>query len=121
MIYFTYYLFVVVVVLIDWPIFSHMHDYFFYINSIVFFIYFMFFSDERLMLETLEFTFYIGSTRKFLYFDLFVNTAYAAHYVYCIIVLLYSFSLFIFYFAVCTIETSWNFISSHLASTKARV
>ena len=56
----------------------------------------MFFSDERLMLETLEFTFYIGSTRKFLYFDLFVNTAYIVRRTlhllyYCIIVLLYSF------------------------------
>ena len=78
----------------------------------------MFFPDKELMLETLEFTSYIGSTPNFLYFDLFVNTAYAAHYVYCIIV---QFSLFIFYFAVFTIETSWNFISSHFASTKARV
>ena len=32
-------------------------------------------------LETLEFAFHIGSTPAFLYFDLYLNTAYAAHYV----------------------------------------
>ena len=39
-------------------------------------------SDEEPTLETLEFTFHIGSTPTFLYFDLYLNTAYAAHYVY---------------------------------------
>ena len=34
------------------------------------------------MLETLDFTIRIGSTPTFLYFDLYLNTAYAAHYVY---------------------------------------
>ena len=29
-----------------------------------------------------DFTFHIGSTPTFLYFDLYLNTAYAAHYVY---------------------------------------
>ena len=33
-------------------------------------------------LEMLDFTFHIGSTPTFLYFDLYLNTAYAAHYVY---------------------------------------
>ena len=42
----------------------------------------MFLSDEGPMLETLAFAFYIGSTPTFLYFDLYLNTAYAAHYVY---------------------------------------
>ena len=31
-------------------------------------------------LETLDFTIHIGSTPTFLYFDLYLNTAYAAHY-----------------------------------------
>ena len=34
------------------------------------------------MLETLDFTIRIGGTPTFLYFDLYLNTAYAAHYVY---------------------------------------
>ena len=42
----------------------------------------MFLSDEGPTLETLDFTFHIGSTPTFLYFDLYLNTAYAAHYVY---------------------------------------
>ena len=42
----------------------------------------MFLSDEGPTLETLDFTFRIGSTPTFLYFDLYLNTAYAAHYVY---------------------------------------
>ena len=33
-------------------------------------------------LKTLAFTFYIGSTPTFLYFNLYLNTAYAAHYIY---------------------------------------
>ena len=40
------------------------------------------FSDEGPMLEMLDFTIRIGSTPTFLYFDLYLNTAYAAHYVY---------------------------------------
>ena len=34
------------------------------------------------MLETLDYTIRIGSTPTILYFDLYLNTAYAAHYVY---------------------------------------
>ena len=42
-----------------------------------------FLSVERFMLETLDFAFYIGSTlTDFSYFDLYLSTAYAAHYVY---------------------------------------
>ena len=43
----------------------------------------MFLSDEGSTLKTLDFAFYIGSTRTFLYFDLYFNTAYAAHYILC--------------------------------------
>ena len=38
------------------------------------------------MLETLDYTIRIGSTTTFLYFDLYLNSAYAAHYVYGILV-----------------------------------
>ena len=41
----------------------------------------MFLSDEGPTLETLNFTFHIGCTPTFLYFDLYLNTAYSAHYV----------------------------------------
>ena len=34
------------------------------------------------MLETLDYTIHIGSTPTFLYFDLYLYSAYAAHYVY---------------------------------------
>ena len=40
----------------------------------------MFLSDEEPALKTLDFAFYIGSTPTILYFDLCLNTAYAAHY-----------------------------------------
>ena len=43
----------------------------------------MFLFDERPTLKTLDFTFYIGSTPIFSYFDLYLNTAYAAHYTLC--------------------------------------
>ena len=36
------------------------------------------------MLETLDYTIRIGSTPTFLYFDLYLYSAYAAHYVYYI-------------------------------------
>ena len=41
-----------------------------------------FLSDEGPMLETLNHTIRIGSTLTFLYFDLYLYSAYAAHYVY---------------------------------------
>ena len=41
-----------------------------------------FFSDEGPTLETLDFAFCIGSTPTFFHFHLYLNTAYAAHYVY---------------------------------------
>ena len=40
---------------------------------------FMFLSDEGPTFKTLDFTFYIGSTPTFLYFDLYLNIAYAGH------------------------------------------
>ena len=44
---------------------------------------FLFLSDEGPMLETLDYTIRIGvSTPTFLYFDLYLYSAYAAHYVY---------------------------------------
>ena len=45
-------------------------------------IYFLFLYDEGPMLETLEYTIHIGSTPTFLHFDLYLYSAYAAHYVY---------------------------------------
>ena len=42
----------------------------------------VFLSDEGPMLETLDHTIRICSTPTFLYFDLYLYSAYAAHYVY---------------------------------------
>ena len=42
---------------------------------------FLFLSDEGPMLETLDHTIRIGITPTFLYFDLYLYSAYAAHYV----------------------------------------
>ena len=42
---------------------------------------FFFLSDEEPMLETLDYTIRIGSTPTILYFDLYLYSAYAAHYV----------------------------------------
>ena len=39
-------------------------------------------SDEGPMLETLDYTIRIGSIPTFLYFDLYLYSAYAAHFVY---------------------------------------
>ena len=47
-----------------------------------FFIYFLFLSDEEPMLEMLDYTIRIGSTPTFLYFNLHLYSAYAAHFVY---------------------------------------
>ena len=47
-----------------------------------FFIYFLFLSDEEPRVETLDYTIRIGSTPTFLYFDLYLYSAYAAHFVY---------------------------------------
>ena len=35
------------------------------------------------MLETLDYTIHIGSTPSFLYLDLYLYSAYTAHYIYC--------------------------------------
>ena len=45
---------------------------------------FWFLSDEGPMLETLDYTIRIGSIPTFLYFDLYLYSAYAAHFVYSI-------------------------------------
>ena len=42
----------------------------------------MFLSDEAPMLETLDYTIRIGSTPTFLFFDFYLYSAYAKHYVY---------------------------------------
>ena len=47
-----------------------------------FFIYFLFLSDEGSMLETLDYTIRIASTPTILYFDFYLYSANAAHYVY---------------------------------------
>ena len=52
----------------------------------------MFLSDEGPTLETLDYTIRIGSTPTFSYFDLYLNTAYTALYVYCTILILYEFT-----------------------------
>ena len=43
----------------------------------------MFLSDEGPTFKTSDFTFYIGSTATLLYFDFYLNTAYATHYILC--------------------------------------
>ena len=51
---------------------------------------YIFLSDEGPMLETLDYTIRIGSTPTILYFDLYLYSAYAAHYVYIYIHVYYS-------------------------------
>ena len=46
------------------------------------FFFFFFLSNEGPMLETLDYTIRISSTPTFLYFDLYLYSAYAAHFVY---------------------------------------
>ena len=48
----------------------------------------MFLSNEGPTLETLDYTIRIGSTPTFLYFDLYLYSAYAAHFVYIYIYIL---------------------------------
>ena len=71
----------------DWLTFGHMTIS--HINSLVFFIHFLFLSDEGPMLETLDYTIRIGSTPTLLYFDLYLYSAYAAHFVYIICVYIF--------------------------------
>ena len=63
----------------DWLTFCHVIIS--HINSLVS-LFILFLSDEGPMLETLDHTIRIGSTPTFLYFDLYLHSAYAAHYVY---------------------------------------
>ena len=74
----SYYAFVIVS--LTWLAYFLPRDYLSY-KFTRFFIYFLFFSDEGPMLETLDHTIRIGSTPIFLYFDLYLHSAYAAHYV----------------------------------------
>ena len=57
-------------------------DYYLSYKFTRFSIYFLFLSDEGPMLETLDYTIRIGSTPIILYFDFYLYSAYAAHYVY---------------------------------------
>ena len=89
-----YYAFVIVS--LTWLAYFLSLDYLSYINSLTYFqqkinfIYFLFLSDEGPMLEALDYTIRIGSTPTFLYFDLYLYSAYAAHYVYFTFSLLFS-------------------------------
>ena len=67
--------------LLTWLAYFLSHDYLSF-KFTRFFIYFLFLSDEGPMLETLDITICIGSTTTFLYFYLYLCSAYAAHYVY---------------------------------------
>ena len=69
----------------------------------------MFLSDERPTLETLDFTIRVGSTPTFsVYFDLCLNTAYAAHYVYYRIYLLANFSYLLKQRRTAAKQLIWN-------------
>ena len=59
----SYYAFVIVS--LTWLADVLSHDYLSYINSLGFFLYFLFLSDEGPMLETLEYTIRIGSRPTF--------------------------------------------------------
>ena len=79
------------------------------------YIYIYFLSDEGSMLETLDHTFRIGSTPTFLYFDLYLYSAYAAHYVYIYIVIVYNAALFsgsTNNYRVVMILTTWDVVTS---------
>ena len=71
------------VVTLTWLAYFLSRDYLSY-KFTRFFIYFLFLYDEGPMLKTLDHTIRIGSTSTFLYFDLYLYSAYAAHYVYFI-------------------------------------
>ena len=57
----------------------------------------MFLTDERPTLETLDLIIHIRSTPTFSYFDLYLNTAYAAHYVYFMLIVVTELELAFFY------------------------
>ena len=65
----------------DWLTFCHMISSLAYIHLFIY-LFFLFLSDEGPTLETIDYTIRIGSTPTFLYFDLYLYSAYAAHYVY---------------------------------------
>ena len=79
-----------------------------------------FLSDEGSSLETLVFTFYIGSTPTYLYFDLYLNTVYAARCVYpCISSLLVWYDSFLWFFTRCSTNVFLNVF--HLVNTSMLV
>ena len=57
-------------------------DYLCYINSLGFLFLYCFSLTEGQCIKTLDYTIHISSTPTFLYFDLYLYSAYAAHYVY---------------------------------------
>ena len=74
-----YYAFVIVSPI--WLAYFLSHDYLSYINSFGFLFTFCFSLTKGPMLEMLDFTIRISSTPTFSYFDLYLYSAYAAHYV----------------------------------------
>ena len=68
------------------------------------------------MLETLNYTIRIGSTATFLYFDLYLYSAYAAHYV--DMFLKYSFLALLIFQRISHIEPM--FLVAHVKSAKSR-
>ena len=71
-------------------------------------IYFLFLFDEGPMLETLDYTIRIGSTPTFLYFDLYLYSAYATHFVYCQEVPGYKFNQVISYLIFLSLISSFT-------------
>ena len=70
---------------------------------------FLFLSDEEPTLKTLEFTIQIGSTQTFLYLDLYLYSAYAAHYVYNYWFIVYIY-IYIYIYIYDSIYMNLNFI-----------
>ena len=60
----------------------YIYIYYYCITTLLYITTVLLLSDEGPMLETLDHTIRIGSTPTFLYFDLYLYSAYAAHYVY---------------------------------------
>ena len=80
--YASYYAFVIDS--LTWLVYFLSHDYLCHliISFTRFFIYFLFLYDEGQTLETLDFTVCIGNTPTFSFFDSYIYSTYAAHYVY---------------------------------------
>ena len=95
----SYYTFVIVS--LTWSTYFLSHDYLSYINSLGFFLYFLFLSDEGPMLETLDNTIRIGSTPTFLYFEIYMCVCmYVCMYV-CMCVCMYVLMYVCMYVCMC--------------------